>query len=182
MSTQTTKANNKFEIDVTKIRNDAREHMDAGAVTAGNTIDIERLIVILNEVIATEIVCYLRYSHTRSPRPGSTARRSRPNSPTRLRGDATRSVGRGAGQPARWRTRLRSNDACRRSHTEYVTVDDADLKRMLTENLVLSGSSSPATRRSSAGSASRPDHAQADGEDPRAGGRHADDLNDLLGN
>jgi bacterioferritin len=61
VSTQTTEANNKFELDVTKIRNDARKHMDAGAVTAGNAIDIERLIGVLNEVIATEIVCYLRY-------------------------------------------------------------------------------------------------------------------------
>jgi bacterioferritin len=62
VSTQTTDANNRFEIDVTRIRNDARKHMDAGAVTAGNTVDVERLVGVLNEVIATEIVCYLRYS------------------------------------------------------------------------------------------------------------------------
>jgi len=62
VSTQTTEANNKFELDVTKIRDDARKHMDAGAVTDGNVIDVERLIGVLNEVIATEIVCYLRYS------------------------------------------------------------------------------------------------------------------------
>ena len=62
MSAQTTEANNTFELDVTKIRNDARKHMDAGAVTDGNAIDIERLIGVLNEVLATEIVCYLRYS------------------------------------------------------------------------------------------------------------------------
>jgi bacterioferritin len=62
VSAQTTEANNTFELDVTKIRNDARKHMDAGAVTDGNAIDIERLIGVLNEVLATEIVCYLRYS------------------------------------------------------------------------------------------------------------------------
>ena len=62
MSTQTTKADNRFEIDVAKICDDAHKHMDAGAVTAGNTIDIDRLVGVLNEVIATEVVCYLRYS------------------------------------------------------------------------------------------------------------------------
>jgi bacterioferritin len=47
VSTQTTEATNKFEIDVTKIRNDARKHIDGSAVTAGNTVDVERLIGVL---------------------------------------------------------------------------------------------------------------------------------------
>ena len=47
MSTQTTEATNKFEIDVTKIRNDARKHIDGSAVTAGNAVDVERLIGVL---------------------------------------------------------------------------------------------------------------------------------------
>jgi hypothetical protein len=40
-------------VGVTKIRDVARKHMEAGAVTGGNTIDRDRLTEILNEVIAT---------------------------------------------------------------------------------------------------------------------------------
>lgn len=53
---------NQFELDMKKIRHAAREKMDRGAVTADNKVDIKRLIEILNQVVATEVVCYLRYS------------------------------------------------------------------------------------------------------------------------
>src|SRR3982074_763483 len=36
--------------------------MPAGAPTVGNKIDANRLIGVLNEIVVTEIVCYLRYS------------------------------------------------------------------------------------------------------------------------
>ena len=58
-----------------------------------------------------------------------------------------------------------------RSHTEYVTVEDADLKRMLTENLVAERIVITSYQEIIRwiGDAD-PDHAQVDGEDPRAGG------------
>jgi bacterioferritin len=70
-----------------------------------------------------------------------------------------------------------------RSHTEYVTVDEADLKRMLTENLVAErivitsyqeiirwlGDADPTTRRLMEKILEQEEE-------------HADDLNDLLGN
>ena len=62
MATKTTQDSNQFEIDVSRIRDQARKHMEDGAVTDGNTIDVKRLIEVLNEVVATEIVCYLRYT------------------------------------------------------------------------------------------------------------------------
>lgn len=52
---------NQFEIDITRIRDDARAHMDAGAVT-GTYGDAEALIDVLNDLVATEVVCFLRYS------------------------------------------------------------------------------------------------------------------------
>jgi bacterioferritin len=51
----------QFVSDVKKIRERARKHMEAGAVTEGYKADRERVIQVLNEVLATELVCVLRY-------------------------------------------------------------------------------------------------------------------------
>jgi len=50
-----------FLSDVKELRRRARLHMDQGAVTPGNTIDVKTSIKILNEALATEWVCVLRY-------------------------------------------------------------------------------------------------------------------------
>src|SRR5207244_5974481 len=50
-----------FVSDIQELRRRAREHMEMGAVTTGYTADRETVIRILNEVLATEIVCVLRY-------------------------------------------------------------------------------------------------------------------------
>jgi bacterioferritin len=50
-----------FLSDVKELRRRARQHMDQGAVTVGNTLDVKRTIAILNEALATEWVCVLRY-------------------------------------------------------------------------------------------------------------------------
>ncbi len=50
-----------FERDIEAIRQRARERMLDGAVTAANRADVGRVIEVLNEVLATEIVCVLRY-------------------------------------------------------------------------------------------------------------------------
>jgi bacterioferritin len=47
--------------DVDTIRRRARENIDAGAVTFGYGADREEVIRLLNEALATEVVCYLRY-------------------------------------------------------------------------------------------------------------------------
>ena len=51
----------EFLTDVETLRRRAREHMDQGPVTDAYGADRERVISVLNEVVATEIVCYLRY-------------------------------------------------------------------------------------------------------------------------
>lgn len=51
----------QFVMDVMEIRRRAREHMEQGAVTATYTADRETVIKLLNEALATEIVCVLRY-------------------------------------------------------------------------------------------------------------------------
>ncbi len=50
-----------FISDVEELRKRARKHMEMGAVTPGYKADRETVIRILNEVLATEIVCTLRY-------------------------------------------------------------------------------------------------------------------------
>ena len=50
-----------FVTDTQELRRRAREHMEMGAVTSGYNADRETVIRILNEVLATEIVCVLRY-------------------------------------------------------------------------------------------------------------------------
>ena len=50
-----------FAVDVEKIRERARKHIEQGAVTESYGADVETVCNVLNEVLATEIVCYLRY-------------------------------------------------------------------------------------------------------------------------
>jgi len=52
---------NVFKADIEEIRRRATEKMEEGAVTASYRADRERVIEVLNEVLATETVCTLRY-------------------------------------------------------------------------------------------------------------------------
>jgi bacterioferritin len=54
-------ADKPFLTDVKTLRERARKHIEQGAVTAGYRGDRETVIRILNEALATEIVCVLRY-------------------------------------------------------------------------------------------------------------------------
>jgi bacterioferritin len=50
-----------FKSDLENIRKRARAKMMDGAVTEANKADVGKVIEVLNEVLATEIVCVLRY-------------------------------------------------------------------------------------------------------------------------
>src|SRR3989442_14092814 len=50
-----------FLTDIQTIRRRAREHIEHGAITAGYQADRDAVIKLLNEALATEIVCVLRY-------------------------------------------------------------------------------------------------------------------------
>jgi bacterioferritin len=54
-------ADKPFLTDVKTLRERARRHIEQGAVTEGYKADRETVIKILNEALATEIVCVLRY-------------------------------------------------------------------------------------------------------------------------
>jgi bacterioferritin len=51
-----------FAIDLTRIRDEVRQNLKQGPVTPANTTDVGRVITVLNQVIASEMVCYLRYT------------------------------------------------------------------------------------------------------------------------
>src|SRR5438093_1737797 len=50
-----------FLTDVKTLRQRARQHIEAGAVTAGYAGDTATVVNLLNEALATELVCVLRY-------------------------------------------------------------------------------------------------------------------------
>jgi bacterioferritin len=50
-----------FLSDIKTLRERARQHIEQGAITPGYTADRDTVIKLLNEALATEIVCTLRY-------------------------------------------------------------------------------------------------------------------------
>ncbi len=61
-TTTTTKSpDGAFLTDVKELRRRAREHIEKGAVTEHYRADRETVVKLLNEALATEIVCVLRY-------------------------------------------------------------------------------------------------------------------------
>ena len=54
-------ADKPFLTDIKTLRERARQHIQNGAVTQGYTADRETVVKLLNEALATEIVCVLRY-------------------------------------------------------------------------------------------------------------------------
>jgi len=50
-----------FLSDIETLRRNARAHIDHGPITEAYAADRERVIAVLNEVLATELVCVLRY-------------------------------------------------------------------------------------------------------------------------
>jgi bacterioferritin len=54
-------ADKPFLTDIKTLRERARQHIEAGAVTPGYQADRTTVIRLLNEALATEIICVLRY-------------------------------------------------------------------------------------------------------------------------
>jgi bacterioferritin len=55
------KGKKKFLSDIKALRKRAREHIEQGAVTKGYRAKRDTVLKLLNEALATEIVCVLRY-------------------------------------------------------------------------------------------------------------------------
>lgn len=60
-SNKTSSSDNAFTLDLDAIRSKARQQLDDGAVTQGYDADRGVVLKMLNEALATELVCVLRY-------------------------------------------------------------------------------------------------------------------------
>ena len=54
-------ADSRFLTDVKTLRERARKHIEQGAITPGYKADRDAVVKMLNEALATEIICVLRY-------------------------------------------------------------------------------------------------------------------------
>ncbi|MDT0310630.1 ferritin-like domain-containing protein [Streptomyces sp. DSM 44917] len=173
----------QFVLDVTRIRDEARQRMEGGPVTTTYGMDAERVIGILNDVIATEVVCWLRYTRHAIAAKGIDRAQVSEEFTEHAKEEmqhalwAAERVSQLGGNPDFDPATLAG-----RAHTDYATPDDLDLKEMLKNNLfaeriVIStyqeiirwlGDHDPTTRRLM-------ERILEEEED------HADDLTDLMG-
>jgi bacterioferritin len=126
-----------FAMDVTRIRDEARQHLKQGPVTPSNTTDVDRVITVLNQVLASEMVCYLRYSQNAIVAQGI----DREQVASMFQDHATEELGHFQRVSERINQLGGSPDMnpatmTERAHTEYSAPDDTDLQGMIRENLV----------------------------------------------
>ena len=124
-----------FVTDVQELRRRARAHIEQGAVTEGYRADVETVLRALNEALATEIVCVLRYKRHYFMAAGIHASgrgRSSWSTRTTSRGTPTRSPSESRSSAAS-RT-LDPEALVSRSHSEY--VEGEGLLEMIREDLV----------------------------------------------
>jgi bacterioferritin len=121
--------------DIRAIRERAREHMERGAVIEGYRADREAVVKLLNDALATELVCVLRYKRHYFTASGLRAEPAAAEFLEHARQEqehadslATRIVQLG-GEPD-----FNPEGLAGRSHSEY--VEGGNLREMLRENLV----------------------------------------------
>jgi bacterioferritin len=126
-----------FVIDVTRIRDEARQHLKQGPVTPSNTTDIDQVITVLNQVVATEMVCYLRYTQNAIVAQGI----DREQVASMFTDHAAEELGHFQRVADRVNQLGGSPDMdpatmAQRAQTDYATPTDTDLQGMIRENLV----------------------------------------------
>jgi len=124
-----------FLTDIQTIRKRAREHIQRGAITEGYKADRETVIQLLNEALATEIVCVLRYKYHYYMASGINAKSvaaeflEHANEEQGHADQISQRITQLEGAP-----NLSPEGLLTRSHSEYVEGDD--LVDMIKENLV----------------------------------------------
>jgi bacterioferritin len=125
-----------FSADIAAIRQRARQKMDDGPVTSAYGKDVKEVIAVLNDVLATEIVCWMRYS--RHAISASGIDRAQVSSQFTDHAKEERQhamrvadrINQLGGEPDFDPATIAS-----RSHTSYETFKDNDLAGMLRDNL-----------------------------------------------
>jgi bacterioferritin len=126
-----------FVMDVTRIRDEARQHLKRGPVTPSNTTDVDMVITVLNQVVATEMVCYLRYTQNAIVAQGI----DREQVASMFTDHAAEELGHFQRVADRVNQLGGSPDMdpatlAERAQTDYATPSDTDLQGMIRENLV----------------------------------------------
>jgi bacterioferritin len=128
-------ADSSFLTDVKTLRDRARQHIEAGAVTAGYKIDRDAAIKLLNDALATELVCVLRYKRHYFTASGIHAQAvadeflEHANQEQGHADEIAARIVQLGGQP-----NFSPEGMLTRSHSEYVETDS--LLEMIRENLV----------------------------------------------
>lgn len=126
----------RFTADITAIRERARQKMQEGPVTDSYGKDPREVIAVLNEVLATEIVCWMRYTRHAISATGINR--------AQVAGEFTEHAESERGHAMRAAERISQLGGdpdfdpvtiAERSHTTYETFADEDLEGMLRENL-----------------------------------------------
>ncbi|HUK60154.1 MAG TPA: ferritin-like domain-containing protein [Stellaceae bacterium] len=125
----------EFVSDVAAIRERARKRMEAGAVTESYKADRKKVIEVLNEVLATELVCTLRYKRHFFMARGSNSESIKSEFAAHAAGEQQHAdwvaerITQLGGEPD-----FNPEILARRSHAEY--VPGSDLQSMVREDLV----------------------------------------------
>ncbi|WP_055489137.1 ferritin-like domain-containing protein [Streptomyces sp. TP-A0356] len=126
-----------FVLDVTRIREEAQRKMEAGPVTDSYGLDKDRVMAVLNDVIATEVVCWLRYTRHAISAIGidraqvSAEFTEHAAAEMRHAIRAAERVSQLGGDPD-----FDPATLTERAHTDYTTPSREDLKAMLESNLL----------------------------------------------
>jgi bacterioferritin len=128
---------NDFAVDVTRIREEARQHLKQGPVTPSDTTNVNAVIAVLNQVVASEMVCYLRYTQNAIVAQGI----DREQVASMFQDHAAEELGHFQRVSDRINQLGGSPDMnpatmMERAHTDYSTRDDTDLQGMIRENLI----------------------------------------------
>ena len=126
-----------FVLDVERIRAQARTKMEEGARTPALGLDARKVIDVLNDVVATEVVCWTRYTRHAISATGI----NRAQVAAEFTEHAAAEL-----QHAMWAAERISQlggepdfdpaTLAKRAHTDYTTPDPNDLEQMLRDNLL----------------------------------------------
>jgi bacterioferritin len=126
-----------FVLDVDRIRAQARQKMQDGARTPALGLDPKKVIGVLNDVVATEVVCWMRYTRHAISATGI----NRAQVAAEFTEHAAAEL-----QHAKWAAERISQlggepdfdpaTLAQRAHTDYTTPDPNDLEQMLRDNLL----------------------------------------------
>jgi bacterioferritin len=131
----TTQPKQPFLSDIQEIRKRARKHIEKGAVTDGYKADLETVVKVLNQALATEIVCVLRYKRHQFMAKGLSAQSVADEFAEHAREEQTHAdsiaqrITELGGEPD-----FNPEGLAARSHSEYVAGDS--LTSMIKEDLV----------------------------------------------